>query len=238
MARQIFIKCSYFLLFLFLFVTGCSGDSGSNALPAGDITYNVDANGIPRFAGVNYIELDKIYSISRFRSGAGHDYSDSFETCRSMKHYFNPKSSIDWATIKVYSPVKGKVSKIEQEWAGTQIQIKSDEYPAFTFIIFHVNMAIQLKAGDPVAAGQQLGTHIGSQTQSDIAVSVITPGGMKLVSYFDVMTDQVFSGYRARGLNARTDAIITKEARDADPLSCNGDSFASSGNIENWVTLN
>jgi hypothetical protein len=53
--------------------------------------YDTDANGVPRFAESNCIELHKISRISKFRSGAGHDYSDDFETCRSMKHYFDPK---------------------------------------------------------------------------------------------------------------------------------------------------
>jgi hypothetical protein len=32
--------------------------------------------------------------------------------------------------------------------------------------------------------------------------------------------------------------IILKETRDADPLTCDGEEFLESGNLENWVTLN
>ena len=42
-------------------------------------------------------ELDKIDKISKFRSGIGHDYWDDFENCRSMKHYFFPYDTLDWA---------------------------------------------------------------------------------------------------------------------------------------------
>lgn len=104
---------------------------------------DVDSNGIPRFVQTDYIELAKIDRISRFRSGEGHDYSDNFESCRSMKHY----------------------------------------------------------------------------------------------SYFDVMTDALFATYNARGINLRADAIISKAARDADPLTCEDETFDGPGHLPNWVQL-
>jgi len=150
-----------------------------------------------------------------FRFGIGHDYSDHFESCRSMKHVYYPieiNGSMDWSTVQIFSPVSGTVSKIWETWAGTTVRIKSEEYPAFYFKIFHVNLTNPLNFGDLVTAGQQLGTHIGSHYCSDIAVGISTPNGWsyKLVSYFDVMTDSVFQDYQARGLSSRDDAIISK----------------------------
>jgi len=230
---------SILTVLLVVFLPACDGGgNGGNGSGGGSDTYNVDVNGIPQFVGVDYIELDNIYQISTFRSGIGHDYSDDFESCRSMKHYFQPNGSVDWSTVQIFSPVTGTVSTIYEEWAGTQVQIKSEEYPAFVFIIFHVNVTNSLNVGDLVSAGQQLGTHIGSQTMSDIAVGVNTPNGWKLVSFFDVMADSVFQDYQARGLTSRNDAIISKEARDADPLTCDGEEFTAGGNLENWVILN
>jgi hypothetical protein len=232
---------SLFVIFLIL-LTSCGGGGGGG--DRGDnkgATYDVGANGIPKFVSVNYIELVSIARISKFRSGVGHDYSDNFESCRSMKHYFQPNNSVDWSTIKIFSPVNGTISKIEAESlsnGGTQVQIESKDYPAFYFIIFHVNLTNPLNVGDSVTAGQQLGTHIGSVTTSDIAVGVNTPSGWKLISYFDVIMDSVFQDYQVRGISVRTDAIISKVARDADPLTCNGESFTNSGNLENWITLN
>jgi hypothetical protein len=138
----------------------------------------------------------------------------------------------------ITSPVKGTVFRLTEEWAGTQVQIRSDAYPAFYFIVFHISLSNPLSLGDRVEAGQQLGLHIGSQTMSDIAVGVSTPQGWKLVSWFDVMTEEVFQQYQSRGVNARADAIITKAQRDADPLTCTGDAFATTGTIGNWVVLN
>lgn len=200
-------------------------------------TYDVDVNGIPQFAAVDYIELEKIARISKFRSGEGHDYSDDFESCRSMKHYFDPGSGVDPSTIGVFSPVNGTVIGVVEE-GGTSVGISSEEHGAFYLVIFHVNLANTLNPGDVITAGQQLGTHSELVSASDIAVGVHTPNGYKLVSYFDVMTDSVFQDYQARGLISRNDAIISKEERDADPLVCDGEEFVDSGNLENWVTLN
>jgi len=202
--------------------------------------YDVNSKGIPRFVGTDYIELDKIGRISRFRSGEGHDFSDDFESCRSMKHYFMPKEDVDWSTVKVFSPVNGTICSTNDEGlpnSGKQVRIKSEEYPAFYFVIFHVNLNNNFVAGEVVSAGQLLGFHVGSVTYSDIAVGVFTPTGNRLVSYFDVMTDTLLRGYMRRGLKSPSDIIITKEERDANSLTCDGEVFTDSGTIENWITL-
>ena len=229
-------------IFLIILIAACGKDDSGPTNPDGNNnngdTYDVDTNGIPRFVDTDYIELAKIARISKFRSSAGHDYSDAFESCRSMKHYFQPKNDVDWSSISIFSPVSGTVSRIFEEWAGTQAQIRSAEFPAFYFIIFHINSVHPLNVGDTVDVGQLLGNHIGSQTMSDIAVGVNTPNGWKLISYFNVMTDSLFGGYQGRGLTARSEVIISEAERDADPLTCDGELFQNQGNIESWVTLN
>jgi len=233
------IPKSYLILFLLICMALAASCSKSKPTSnTKDDTYDVDANGIPKFVTVDYIELEKIYQISKFRSSEGHDYWDDFEKCRSLKHYFQPKDTVDWSSIKIFSPVKGTVSKVDSEWAGIQVRIKSESYPAFYFIIFHINLTNPLDIGEKINLGHQLGTHIGSQTMSDIAVGVNTPKGWKLVSYFDVMTDSLFQTYQARGLSSRNDVIISKEARDADTLTCAGETFIEWGHLENWVILN
>lgn len=234
----------FLFIFIFSLLSSCHKDTSNSILstPPDSVynsdPYDVDAHGIPKIVTVDYIELSKIYRISKFRSSEGHDYSDAFESCRSMKHYFNPKGNVDWSTIKVFSPVNGTVSRMFDEWAGTQVQIRSRAYPAFYFIIFHINLNSPLNVGDTVMAGHQLGTHIGSQTMSDIAVGVNTPWGWKLVSYFDVMGDTLFQSYRARGVSTRSGAIILKSVRDADSLTCNGETFTTTGSLSSWVNLN
>jgi hypothetical protein len=230
--RLLFIFSCTVLLFLSCKKNDASPSGNTNPPPiintAGDTA---------KFITADYIELDKIDRISKFRSGFGHDYSDGFEHCRSMKHYFQPKGTVDWSAVKIFSPVKGTVVKITTEWAGDQIHIQPVHNPGSSVIIFHVVLKPPLAVGDSVQAGQQLGTHIGSQTMSDIAIGGIYNNIWKLSSYFMLINDSLFLRYNARGLQHREDAIISKEARDADSLRCNGESFGTEGTINNWVIL-
>lgn len=184
-----------------------------------------------------YIELEKIDRISKFRSGIGHDYSDDSEDCRSMKHYYQPKNSVTWSSVKIFSPVSGTVVRIVDEWAGTQVQIQPFIYSSYTVIIFHVAVQRSLAVGDTVTAGEQLGTHAGVQTMSDIAIGFSAQNQWRLVSYFDLISDSLFQQYRQRGIVSRNDLIITKQARDADPLNCNGETFGTEGTLSNWGVL-
>jgi hypothetical protein len=175
--------------------------------------------------------------ISRFRSGEGHDYSDTVERCRSMKHYFVPRfASMDSSTIPIYAPVSGEVFRVRQEWAGVQIEIKSADYPAFRPILFHVNATIPIAEGMTLQAGQRLGTHIGNQTGSDVAIAVDATEGLRYVSWFDAISDELLAAYAARGVS-REAAIITRAERDASPLACNGEAFLGPGSLNNWVAL-
>lgn len=237
-------------LYIPFFITYCSltffscshKDNNIDEIANPNPPVETDPTVIPQFVKTDYIELNKISQISKFRSGIGHDYSDDGEHCRSMKHYYIPFDNTDWSTVKIFSPVNGTVDRTIEEWAGTQVQIRSDQYPNYYFIIFHINLLSPLKVGDKVFAGKQLGTHIGSQTSSDIAVVHMIPNHpnydiRKLLSFFDVMSDSLFQNYQHRGITFRNDFIITKEARDSDPLICNGEYFSTEGTIMNWAVL-
>ena len=184
---------------------------------------------IPQFVSHDYIDLDKIGSVSKFRSGSGHDYSDDYETCRSMKHYYHPHSSVpDWTSVNIYSPVDGTIVDLSDS-NGTRVTIQSSLNPAYQFIIFHVGILPEIIKGHEVTAGEHIGNHANNSTISDIAVRIFTlHDGMprkQLISYFDVMTDRLFSDYQTRGLQNRGDAIISPADRDNDPLHCNGEEF-------------
>lgn len=225
------------ILFLLFCVTGCSKKNETSTTP--NYIWDLEKNGIPKFVKTNYIELSKIYRISKYRSSVGHDYSDASEQCRSLKHYFEPRFGEDWTTVKIYAPVRGIITRAEQEWSGIKLEIESEEFPAFRFSIFHINTAKQYNINDKVVEGEFLGTHIGSQTYSDISVIVNDPTKRgRMVSFFDVMTDALFKEFSDRGLKLRTDAIIPKADRDANPLICTGDTFTTIDLLENWVYLN
>jgi len=61
---------------------------------------------------------------------------------------------------------------------------------------------------------------------TDIAVQTGGFGNRQFISYFSVMSDQLFAKYQNRGLDSRNDVIISRAERDADPLQCAGEQFA------------
>ena len=225
------IRYIYILLFLF-WLSSCGNNNSTQVNPPATAIDTV------HFITHSYIELDKIDKISKFRSGIGHDYWDDFEHCRSMKHYFFPFDSLDWSKIKIYAPVSGKIVKIIDEGRGMQIKIEPNNQPFYNVIIFHIKLFNPLQEGDSVSSGQVLGTHYSNETYSDIAISNSSSNHYRLVSYFDVLPDSLLAKYQSRGAKVRSDLIISKAARDADPLNCNGEIFGSEGTLENWFYLN
>ncbi|MFN8209008.1 MAG: hypothetical protein U0T82_16610 [Bacteroidales bacterium] len=229
------IRFVFFSAVLF-FLHACSHDTDKPA--GGNDIWDLNLKAPPHFISQNYIEIDKIARISRFRSGVGHDYSDFTEHCRSMKHYFEPLPGVDWTKVKIYSPVTGIITRMEQEWSGTKIEIASAEYPAFRFSIFHIVPASSWTINQAITEGTLLGTHVGTQTYSDISVIVndITKQG-RMVSWFDVITDGLFAEYQAAGIGTRESMIIQKQERDLHPLTCNGDTFIGVDSLDAWVNL-
>ena len=185
--------------------------------------YDLDRLGVPRFVNTNYIDLSRIFQLSKFRSSAGHDYSDDLERCRSMKHYFIKPDS----TTAIWSPVAGTIATLRDDFVGTQVHIRSDVQPDFTFVIFHVALARPLVLGEQVAEGQRLGNHYGLETFSDIAVAVNASNGYRLVSYFETLTDAAFAPFKARGIESAGRLMFTRAERDAAPYSCQGQTFSN-----------
>jgi hypothetical protein len=201
----------------------------------------------PRFIQAHYIALNYIESVSKFRSGAGHNYSDEYEAPdRSMKHYFTPLSQYREGNgtnhdVKIYAPVNGTISDIRQEshqlsngeYAGYQLHIIPDGYAAFLVRIFHVNYLSGLTIGTQVNAGQWLGyADMRESYSSDLAVECIYAAppvypvgspyldrGIKYLSAFEFMTDTLFRQYQARGIANRADVVISKDYRDAHPVT-------------------
>ena len=207
-----------------------------------------DEKNVPKFITADFIDLNRVTTISKFRSGAGHDYSDSDEKCRSMKHYFQPGSRIpiDPANYKpaepfinIYSPVDGTISAIDDEGfkVGKQIHIQPSANPEYTIRIFHT-YPVDIKRDSQVKAGQKIG-YIGDHQGTDISIETTSNFKSKNFSYFEVMTNSVFDGYKARGVTSRDDFIFSKAYRDAHPFTCNGEQFTHDKRErpEDWVNL-
>ena len=105
-----------------------------------------------------------VREISKFRSGAGHDFSydagftyggeyfgatDSTEPASSMKHYYAPFSEFsgNQTTIPIYAPFDGQITRVTEEVddddssiVNKRIEITSAANPDYTAILFHVNL--------------------------------------------------------------------------------------------------
>lgn len=227
----------------------------------GEKPISFDINNPPKFIQADFIDLDRITSISKFRSASGHDFSSGTgETCRSMKHYYMPPHSEEGERlrqqnkglppppdgnndIKIYSPVDGKITRIETEQTpiGEQIYIEPDSLSGATVRLFHIYKLEGVRVGKTVKAGEHIG-NIGKYQGTDIAVeSRLGFFKMAFLSYFDVMPDSLFAKYQAKGVKDKSELIISKEFRDANPLKCNGEQFAENYDREqtsaNWVFL-
>ena len=222
------------------FTTGDAGGTWS-AVRSTDLDCGAmcDPIDVVRFVDTDIYDLNMVWRISKFRSGAGHDYSDMCESCRSMKHYIQyPEEFRANDLVEVRSPVDGTIVKIDIEQHGFSgglinrlVTIRSSSHPDYYFLLHHVDLASDAIAlGAPVAAGDLIGTaHIWYPEISDLGYGfdvgafVVTPYGKRYISYFETMTDSLFASYVARGVLSRSDLIITREERDASPLTCNAD---------------
>lgn len=193
----------------------------------------IDTDNPPQFIQANVVDLGQVTLISKFRSGAGHDFSSgSGETCRSMKHYFYnvgpnerllPKEQlpdpVEGKDRTVFSPVDGKIDRIERgdRRLNDEIIVIANSQSSIRIRLQHVTPLAAVKTG-PVSAGQPVGV---AGQSFDVAMERLIFPTMKnqYVSYFAAMPDDVFAAYEAKGIT-RDQLIISKQQRDAEPLQC------------------
>tara|TARA_B100001123_G_C15307402_1_gene1023158 strand:- start:516 stop:2684 length:2169 start_codon:yes stop_codon:yes gene_type:complete len=133
---------------------------------------------LPQFVTASHIDVSKIATVSKFRSSAGHDFSDSFESCCSMKHYFRPTDYYETRfTQPIYSAVDGIVLYVSEESGGeanawkedyvrvtgkqppsdyrdSNIMIRPDMAPNVWVTHMHVNPIIQISQSVPLSDGR------------------------------------------------------------------------------------
>jgi len=232
--------------------------------------YDLNADGVPVFVNSHFVDLDKIEYIKRFRSGFGTNNPDDFESCRCMTNSFIPFQEY-WDLdneIEIYSPINGVITQIipvyvndSGKWvlpaenSATRVYIRSEEHPDFIVEIRLVDIRItDIKSGMKVSEGQLIGYANLDSVETVLQTPFISihlntnicpDANLKKLSYFDVITDDLFEGFIDRGAKSRDQFIISKEDRDNDPLVCvwsSDEMIAFSfiwekGNIKNWVYL-
>jgi hypothetical protein len=174
----------------------------------------------------NVVDPANLAGITRFRSCCGHSYGGSGESNRSMKHYLIPFAALMGSdrSVPVFSPFDGEIVSMNPEqhvlWClgatfqGYQIRIVPRARPDTHVVIFHVNAT---RGPGAVASGEQIGYADLRNCDGYSSFDVTIQSGSDLYSYFDWLEDGTFAPWQARGLPSREAAIVSKEARDADP---------------------
>ncbi len=266
----------------FLGISGESGggealNNEQHSLPQGNKNIPfIDPVNPPKIATSNFIDLDSVIKITKLRSAYGHDYTfgdeehdPDFNSCRSMKHYFDSYTYAQKTTqafgdydtkgnMRYYSPVAGELRDImtnefmlgQNEY---QFTIISDEISNMNFSFMHVDLLEDLRKGASVEAGQHIGYVGRPYGQAEIVTWLILGDGkVKYISFFDVISDKIFSEYEDRGVVSRAQMTIPREERESNPISCHPDNgggkFIAEGDelsfniwqagTDNWVFLN
>ena len=134
---------------------------------------------LPLFITASHIDVSDIERISLFRSNAGHDYSDSFESCCSMKHYYRPFNYYEKRfTQPIFSPVDGVILYIgvdensggaswlrdykeatgkqpPDDYLDTKVFIRPDKAPNIWVRLHHVSPLQEILAAVASSSGME-----------------------------------------------------------------------------------
>lgn len=219
----------------------------------------------PPLITANFVDLDKIERISKYRSCAGHVTvpQDGREMKRNMKHYFWVKPEYNRSkTVEIYSPYDGYVGDIRSDlnenlegeiWISpTEIFAMVPPLGVWTFSVQHIDIRPDLKLGDKVKAGELIGWLAVSQTRGDSFDIVYGKSGFPpkkidnwtnpfadLDSVFNHMSDEAFVEYQEIGFSSKEDFVISKEQRDQNPCQYQGEGpyFNNQEDPNNWTVL-
>jgi len=158
--KTIVLPLAFFIPSLLLQIMLCNCHDKKPTTPSSG--YNLESQGVPKFIRAHFINPGHMARISRFRSAIGTDFSDDFEQCRSMKHYFQPRADFDWSTLDIYSPVTGKIIALKTETNGSNLQIQPQDYPDFEVHIGQVKPRADLAAGTSLRSGDKIGSLVGN----------------------------------------------------------------------------
>ena len=209
----------------------------------------------------NFIDLDKVDRISKYRSCQGHTVvpQESAESKRNMKHYIVLKPEFEGTgNVPVYSPLDGVVTSIRSEpdkglegevWLG----VKGNDWD---FSIQHLNIDSNIKGKQKVKAGDILGYvanrgidvvyGVGADSVKMIDGRYESPY-QDLDSPFNHMSDELFGLYQNNLMAndkviTKDEFIYTKEFRDANPCQYrendNEGGLNDFAHPEDWVKIN
>ncbi|MBI2420660.1 MAG: hypothetical protein HYV38_01090 [Candidatus Levybacteria bacterium] len=213
----------------------------------------------------NFVDLNEITRISKYRSCAGHVTvpQDERESKRNMKHYFFVKPElVGTDKVKIYSPYDGYISSIRsdpQEGLEGEVWIVPKRalpmlppFGIWAFSVQHIIVGDNLRRGSEVKVGDVIG-HAAIPTEERASFDIVyAKPALKpktidnwnspfadLDSIFNHMSEEVFAKYQEKGISTKEEVFIASEARDKEPCEYQGDGpyFSNQEDPMNWVNL-
>lgn len=213
----------------------------------------------------NFVNLDKIEKISKYRSCTGHLVipQDGKELRSNMKHYFWVKKEFNKSgTVEIYAPYNGYVSALyndQKENLEGEIWISPKKvfammppFGMWNFSVQHIDVREDLKLGSEVKAGELIGYAALSDERGDSFDIVYGKLGMPpknidnwsspysdLDSVFNHMEENVFAQYKQKGIPSKEDLFISKEQRAQSPCKYNssGPYFTRQEGQDDWSEI-
>lgn len=186
----------------------------------------------------NFVNINQIASISKFRSCQGHVHIPRHYTGpkSNMKHYFQVKDGIPAEKVAIYAPFDGKLLDFPigelmlfPASSGRVTNSLSEWYLGFD----HVKRESSLGPTATVKAGQVIGYFDNTGTSSFdvlIAVAGFPPKSIdgwmspqdKLDSVFRYMSKEVFAEYQRPDATKPENYIISESDRSTQPCQYRG----------------
>lgn len=231
------------------------------------LSFKINESAPPPKIVSNFMDINKIRQVSKYRSCAGHNVvpQDEREGKRNMKHYIEVYPQLRKEdTVELYAPYDGFIAVIRADMKDLlegEIWIAPDRgilsvLPPFNLWMLsfeHMMPRKDLKVGSKVKAGELVGYAsflVAERTEPtfDVIYATMGPNMRKidnwnspfgnLDSIFNHMSDEVLAQYEKRGIT-KEKIILSKEERDNSPCTYRGDGpyFENIDNSSNWVVL-
>lgn len=213
----------------------------------------------------NFVDLNKIEKISRYRSCVGHTTvpQDKSEMKRSMKHYFWVKPEfVGTNAVTIFAPYEGYVSDVRSDpkenlegeiWIVPKRALPMlPPFGVWQFSVQHIIVRNDLRRGSEVKAGDIIGyAAIPSEDRASFdivyAKQALIPKMIDnwrspfsdLDSVFNHMSENVFVQYQGKEISSKEDLIISKEKRNENPCKYleRGPYFSNQDDPSNWVII-
>lgn len=218
------------------------------------VIYKSSESSSPPQITTNFIDLNTVEKISKYRSCQGHIVipQDESETMRNMKHYVVLKPQYYGGNkVAVYAPISGDVSVRSETEKGLEGEVWLGQRGSdWQVSIQHLVISQDIRDKQKVTAGQTLGYvanrgidivyGIGAKTEK--VIDGYASPYLALDSIFNHMADEVFDKYRARGIETRDSLVYSKDFRDQNPCKyregSNEGGLNDAQHPEDWVMLN